>query len=312
MSPASAIVVARDNKYGLTTDVEILKRALETRSVEVRVELPRGRRWIERLRARPVADCVFHLERVFPGWISAGRSNFLLPNQERFPVRHLRRLRMIDAVLAKSRHAEDIFARLGCDSRFVGFASPDRYSPDVGKDWNRFLHVAGASTLKGTEDLLALWAKNPHWPELVLVQKADNAPGTVPRNVRLVSGRPGDDDLRHLQNACGIHLCPSRAEGWGHYILEGMICAALVVTSDAPPMNEHLDETTGRLVRCGRGEPRHLGFTYRVDPQALAECIETLVRMPADEKAQIGARARQAAVALPDAFADRLAAACGL
>ena len=312
MSASKAIIVARDNKYGLTTDAEILRNALEACSVEVSVELPGSRRLRDRLFRRCHADFVFHLERVFPAWLSAGRRNFLFPNQERFPDRHIHRLKKIDVVLAKTRHAEEIFRKLGSRTLYVGFASPDRYLPRVEKDWNRFLHVAGASTLKGTEDIVAVWAEHPDWPELVLVQKAANAPRSTPANVRLVSGRLGDEELRRLQNECGVHLCPSRSEGWGHYILEGMSCAALVVTSDAPPMNEHVDSANGRLVKWSRFEPRHQGFCYFVDRTALAECIESLIRMPAHEKRAIGRRAREAAIVLPSKFAHRLGNACRL
>ena len=305
------LLVARSNNYGLTRDAEILAAAIAASGRTSAFSETRQRGLLERLFRRKRAAHILHIERVFPRWFSAAGQNWLIPNQERFPHRHLKRLRRIDRVLAKTRHAEEIFAALGRPVSYLGFTSEDRLEETVGKNWNRFFHLAGGSTLKGTEDVLALWQAHPEWPELVLVQKKANAPTRVPENVTLISGFIDDAQLRRLQNECGIHLCPSRSEGWGHHILEAMSAACVAVVTDAAPMNEHLDAQCGVLVAATREEPRHLGTNYFVDRAALEQAIDRLISMPDEEKAKIGRAARDRFQAIDRNFHERARAIFG-
>ena len=143
-------IVGRNNRYGLTRDAEILRQGLESVGVQAAVFDKRKRALMDRLRRRKVAGMVVHLERIHPAWLGAASRHVLIPNQERFPKRHIGRLRRVDRVLAKTQHAREIFAGLGVDSACLGFTSPDRYDPAVPRDWKRFFHLAGGSTLKGT------------------------------------------------------------------------------------------------------------------------------------------------------------------
>ncbi|WP_235679392.1 glycosyltransferase [Aquibium microcysteis] len=252
------------------------------------------------------ARTIVHLERVHPAWVTAGERNLLVPNQERFPRRQAHRLRDIDLVLAKTAHAAGIFSTLGRPTRFIGFSGEDRRDLSVERDWSRFFHLAGGSTLKGTEDVVALWRRHPEWPQLVLVQKAGNAPGRLPPNVVLIQGYLSDAELRRHQNSCGIHLCPSRAEGWGHHIVEALSVGAVVVTTDGPPMNELVGPDCGVLVPVASTEPRHLGTCYHVDVAGLERSIETLIGLPDAAKEGLGAAARRRYEEMADGFAERM------
>lgn len=307
MTVPDFLLVARNNKYGLTRDAAILGDAIRAAGSGWAFAERGSRSLLDRLLRRPGGRRILHIERAFRDWFGAARENWLIPNQERFPRRQLPRLKRIDRVLAKTRHAVAIYSGLGVPTVYLGFTSPDRMDGAVAKDWSRFLHLAGASTLKGTEDVLALWEAHPEWPELVLVQKAENAPKRVPANVTLRSGYLSDEELRLLQNGCGVHLCPSRSEGWGHYIVEALSVGALVITTDAPPMNEHVDADCGLPVAVATSAPRHLGTDYHVSRAALEAAVEKAIAMPECEKRRLGAAARARFEAIDRDFRERSA-----
>ena len=311
MAFRNVAIVGRNNKYGLTRDAEILRQGLASIGVEAVLFDVRKRSWMERVQRREVARLIVHLERVHPAWLTGASHHILIPNQERFPKRHIHRLRRIDRVLAKTRHAENLFGMLGVDSARLGFISADRHDPSVPRDWKRFFHLAGGSTLKGTEDILALWSAHPEWPELVLVQNRRNAPQSVPPNVNLRCGYLGDGELKRLQNACGVHLCPSRSEGWGHNIVEALSCGAVVVTTDAPPMNEHVTPDCGVLVPASRSEPRHLGRKFFIDYHDLEAIVERLVAQSPETGQLLGEKARERFEALSRGFDMQIRALFG-
>jgi len=286
-----ALIIGRKNGVGLDQDASLVGAALQACGWSVRHHAPND--WCALLTPGVKADAVIHLERFFPLWKWCGARHYLIPNQERFPERQVGRLKSVDQVLCKSRHAEEIFARLHPSVSFIGFTSPDRLLPDVQPDYSRFFHLAGRSTLKGTEELLVLWSRHPEWPELTLVQHPDNAPVTVPENVRLISRHVPEAELRSLQNSCGVHLCPSLSEGWGHYIVEAMSCRAVTVTTDGPPMNELVCSDRGILVAVNRSEPRRLGRNFYVDTNALEKAVAGLIGASFAEKSVLGEAARR-------------------
>ncbi|MFK7911578.1 MAG: glycosyltransferase [Akkermansiaceae bacterium] len=285
-------IIARTNGVGLDRDVDLIYHCLTTAGHDVTVSHCRG---ISLLRSlfpgKATFDVNIFLERVFPRWLGTAKKNILIPNQERFPKRHIQRLKKIDHILCKSQHAEEIFSNYG-QSEYIGFTSTDMFDESIKKDYQSFFHLAGRSTLKGTETILKLWESHPDWPTLTVVQCEENAPESVPGNVHLITEYiPHEEIKRHL-NTHGIHLCSSLSEGWGHYIVEAMSCRSVVITTDAPPMNELISPATGIPVPHSSSAPRHLGTNFHIDSRKLEQNITRLLQMPPEQKTQYGDNAR--------------------
>ncbi|MHB1056892.1 MAG: glycosyltransferase [Rhodanobacter sp.] len=320
-------LLAWDNRRGLSHDIRLLSEALLALGHQVHVtrlgphrhdgswkaRLLYLRQWWQRLRHADrhatLYDANIALEHVRPAWFGLARLNLLVPNPEWLSPRSRRYLPRFDAILCKTRYATDLFMARGCRALHIGFHSTDCLEPDVPRHL-AFLHMAGASQMKGTQRLLALWQQHPEWPTLLVLQSPRTAArlaGSVPANIEHRIGYLGDlREIRRLQNSHVFHLCLSETEGWGHYIAEAMSCKAVVVTCDAAPMNELVTAERGALVEAHEAGPFNLTTLHRFDETALEATIERLMAMPAREREALGEQARAWFVSNETAFVAQL------
>lgn len=310
-------IIAWHNGGGLSRDVDILVGAIPTDRYEISLnglpvsEAPVRRRRIyhrannacrllfqrSRLAAAPY-DINLFLEDINPGFFRYARANAFIPNPEWFKPEQQRYLKNLDAVLCKTREAQDTFKALDCDTHFISFTSEDRRdnTGSIEKQTG-FLHLAGRSWQKGTPALTDVWLKHPEWPVLRVVQSARTyehsrvKPIEAP-NIDHILERLDDDNLRALQNSHPIHLCPSEAEGFGHCIVEAMSCGALTLTTNAPPMNELITADRGILVDYSSSQSQRSGHNYYVDRAQLEERIGQIITMDEATRQQLGLNAR--------------------
>src|SRR5579863_8264242 len=187
-------LIGKSNGVGLSRDLELLSAALRACGCEVTPQLCErdDRRRRRSLRARlalriarwhrgrsrraasaPPFDANIMLEHIWPQFVQQARYNVLVPNPEWFDRRDVAMLDIADRVWAKTAFAEQLFVARGCRVLHIGFDSEDRFQAEVQRQ-PQFLHLAGRSPLKGTQRLLALWRRHPRWPQLTLVQDAQN------------------------------------------------------------------------------------------------------------------------------------------
>jgi hypothetical protein len=80
----------------------------------------------------------------------------------------------------------------------------------------------------------------------------------------------------------------------------------VVVTTDAPPMNELAGPDRAVLVPVARTEAMRRGFRHQVDIPALEAQLTRVFAMAVDERAALGARARAWFEAQDRRFQERL------
>jgi len=305
-TPRRINLIAWDNKVGLSTDVRLLANALRAGGYAVHFStLRRGklRKWSRplrlrvryawhRLRGGDCYDVNLLLEHVRSEDLPFARRNLLIPNPEWCLPKDVELLPRIDGVLAKTRHAKPIFETRGCRTAFIGFTSVDRLDASVPRE-RTFFHLAGRSTNKGTERLMALWRRHPEWPLLTVVQSPrTGVRGAPAANIAHRIDYIDDAALKRLQNASAFHVCCSETEGFGHYIGEAMGVGAVVLATDAPPMNELVTPGRGVLVAYDETGAQNLATTYHFSDAALEAAVQRCIAMDDAEHDALGRAAR--------------------
>ncbi|WP_291984372.1 glycosyltransferase family 4 protein [Luteitalea sp.] len=248
---------------------------------------------------RPLFDINFFIESVFPEHLPTARVNCLFVHPEWFRDENLAHLPRLDYVLCKTPSGVAAFAGLPVTCRNLSFTSPDRWLPGLDRSGPlHCLHLSGQSADKGTEAVVEAWSRHPEWPWLTVVRRARRYGGEAASplpplpNVRYETEFVPDDQLRRLQNGCQVHVIPSRAEGYGHVIGEAMSCGAVVVTTDAPPMNELVEADRGVLVRVERSEPMRRSMRNFVDVGDLESKLNGVFAMSPEQRLALGRNAR--------------------
>lgn len=310
MSMATINLVLWDNGVGLTRDMELLRELWRAAGYDVFVSARRRgtlRKWLApwRFKARiarqrwrgddPAGRFAFNvmLEHILPEYLDLGRQNVLIPNPEWFGEESRKLIDRIDLVLTKTHHAETLFESLGSRTRFLGFTSVDRRIPGLLKE-TAFFHLAGRSRHKGTDALLRIWREHPDWPKLTVVQNPRMAKErATAANIDHRIGYLSDVELKRLQNTHLFHLCPSETEGFGHYIVEAMSVGAIVLTLDAPPMNELVTADRGVLSPYERTGKHGLATTYHFGDREIESAVQAALSLGDVQREVLQANARR-------------------
>ena len=316
MKELSINVITNNNQYGLSNDASILVSNLRTISnIEKHFSF----------KVRPVnfycsecgtADINFFLELPNPLLIHSGKINILIPNQEWFFKTWIDYLPLFDEIWCKTIDCLNKFKSI-IDNRnkvnkenkenkenlslkenghYVGWTSLDRLSLKYDKNYEQCIHIAGKSILKGTQHLINCWKED--FPHLHLIYNGQSHEFTKTdrKNISYYSERLNNDELIKLMNSCAIHICPSEAEGYGHYLNEARSCQAIIITTDAEPM-KHFSEEKYRLeIAEERIMDKTLGIQYFFKDESLDKLMYQLkqdITNNTDHLKEIGKIARQ-------------------
>lgn len=279
--PLRVNIFSVNNGKGLEASRQILKKALQDIGHNV---FEKSFNEMPKLNESCVDINIF-FERLNPKWYSYANLNWFVPNPECY-VQDPAFLDAIDLILCRTHEVERIFKSKDKKTYFLGFTSQDCFRNFIEKDFSVCLHLAGGSPCKGTGAIVEAWHNQMLMPNLVLVVH-NSAPLLNQDNVQWISKKIPVKVLRYFQNHCGIHLCPSQVEGFGHYLMEAMSANAVVITTDAPPMNEFITDVRC-LVPYQYTAPVSLGILYFIDPKQFKNTLISLMALPEDELKKIG------------------------
>lgn len=303
MSLARILTPYGKNGAGLDTDVIIYKEILEKAGFSVVVQLA-ANTWM--LHQEPIVTVNLFLEDINSAWLVKGRYNIFMINQEIYHDCSM--YGHLDCIIVKTRYAQRLmedFKRKNHYSFYILYTkhtSKDIYLPNIEKDYQQVIHAPGKSPYKNTLHVLNAWAEHPEWPLLHVVARPDKLPYIMNfqnhPNIRIHSKRLSNQELGELQSKCGLHICTSISEGWGHYLNEARSSGGVVMSTDAAPMNELVTVETGILVPTSSHTTKQfvigpIEFNY-IDTASIEKGMSHYKSLSWMEKIQMGQASRAA------------------
>ena len=205
-------------------------------------------------------------------------------------------MNLYDAVLCSAKRAFNLVSHI-CKAHYVGWgADTDLFKPrDDGNEKYTFFHNAGwlgINYRKMTPAvILAFEAISHHLPEVTLFVHAQIELEKLPTEViTIVKNNPRITYQVETVPAPGLYhkgrilVFPSKLEGLGLPLLEGMACGLPAIATDAPPMNEFVrDGYNGLLVKVAKRLTRGDGISFPeeiVDVNDLAFKMHFLAKNP--------------------------------
>jgi hypothetical protein len=285
----TAALISQDNGVGLSVDMDLLDSFLTTAGYRViRVN------WRNAL--MPRVDLGVFLELYSHRLAGYASKRIGIFNPEWFMPQWRVYLPTLDQLWAKSHQAVELFSNQKLPVHYTGFLTRD-FGRATGQQ-PRAVHLMGRSEMKNTAAVIEAWTRYPDLPPLTIITSKSVA---APRHITVL-GRLSDQDLRHQLATARFHICPSRAEGWAHYISEALTLGAHVVTTDASPMNEHVHPEWGSLIRPYGARRRFQVHEYDVDPEDIAAAVRRAAALDDTVLDAQGDKARAHALARNDAF----------
>ena len=147
------------------------------------------------------------------------------------------------------------------------------------------------------------WAKHPEFPLLTIVMRSWGFELSEPlryagSNVRVSFSRKClPAHLRRLQNRIGIHVCPSKLEGFGYSLTRLGAASGILVTTDGPPMHEFVTHgaRTDFWFPSDASDVSAVGrsLQFNITSDRLAEQIDQLLSLPDSRRRAMGGLSRQ-------------------
>jgi hypothetical protein len=306
-------ILALDSK-GLLVDLEVLSKALN--------EISRKRDWNLSVQAFVIHSknldsnttlliefptephIIIHLQQIY-NLLNLKNNHaiqILVPNHEWFSDQTIGRLTLNMRLWHKTRTSlhllENLYEKIVVH-RYLGFTSPD---PRIRvQSYRQFAHFKGKSSIRHTSLILNIWKTRPDFPDLKLQFWSDHEEISffnIPEwfrwnNINLRIGYINHKEYFSELAFCGIHICTSMTEGFGHYINEAWAMAAIPLVIDAPPMNEFVDADSGLLISPS-GYVMSRGVVYfSIDEKSFEKFIENTLSFSNEHLQNLGFKARE-------------------
>jgi glycosyltransferase involved in cell wall biosynthesis len=252
------------------------------------------------------AEINIFIEVVNPSLISYAAKNIWIPNTEWTYQSWIPYIKMVDEIWAKTREARDIFLKYTPNVQYIGWTSIDKTFHEK-KNFHKGIVLVGKNSNRNPKPVLQAYLRiktsNPNLyallPELVIPYNPDHVqfhfPADLQDKVTLISKVLTETEYDDILRECGLAICTSATEGFGHAVNEAMSSGCNLIVSNIPPF---LDLTDNRGLFIATKEkvehPIFLGNLVDVNVQDLMMKLHGYVNTPFKAKEHISEKNREA------------------
>jgi len=196
------------------------------------------------------ADINIFLEVVNPSLLSYAANNIWIPNHEWTFDTWVPYMNMMNEIWVKTHEAERIFKELTpTHVRYIGWTSLNKQFPEkknyqkaivpLGKNQNREIDVLFQAYINICRADPLLYSRLPTLHVVVSWKQVD-VPEEIAEYVVVHNKILSDKDYDDLLAECGLCVCLSKAEGFGHAVNEAMASGCNLILSSIPPFLEDI------------------------------------------------------------------------
>jgi glycosyltransferase involved in cell wall biosynthesis len=194
------------------------------------------------------ADVNIFIEVINPSLFSYAAKNIWIPNHECTPLTWVPYMHMMNEIWVKTHEGQRIFKDLTpTNVRYIGWTSLNKETPSsknyfkaivpVGKNPNREIDVL-------FEAYDRIHSEGPiNFCKLPILHIVSWKPIEVPVSISdrvVVHSKLSDEEYDALLSECGVCICLSKAEGFGHAVNEAMASGCNMIVSSIPPFTEDI------------------------------------------------------------------------
>ena len=255
----------------------------------------------------PQAEVNFFVEVINPALFAYAGKNIWIPNQEWTYQTWQPYAKMVDEIWVKTHEAEELFLKWTPNVKYIGWTSVDKKYPELGsKDPNRGIVPVGKNVWRNPKPIFQAYSRIlaqhpaifPKLPHLTVVHVPEHVPiGDIPSGIASKITVRGEvipeEEYAALLHTCGLVVCMSAAEGFGHAVNEALSAGCIPILSPIQPLREMIKNalwvSNAKIVP----HPQCLGVLEDVDVDSLADAFIDYTKMSNDERRSVTMDSRE-------------------
>lgn len=282
------LISTHRNQTGLAHDVDILQGIWSTINKDIKF-----RRVLNAQPECPEAEINVFFEVLNPSLFTYARKNIYIPNPEWTYQTWKSYLSSIDEIWVKTYEAQQIFNKLHSNVRYIGWTSIAK-GVSSKKNFHKAVYLAGKNIYRHPQIIVDAYKTHPRLidlPELHLMYDGTRIKVEIPEELRnKIKEYPStlkEAQYNEIIHDCGLAICISGAEGFGHAVNEAASTGAILLLNEIEPFCEFDYE----MINCKNSQkvnhPECLGVIWKTEVPDLQDALSTYLNISYTERKKL-------------------------